>query len=371
MSRAILALVFLVIAPAVSGASLRSAPVKPNKNAPISKAAAKSAGVDAKGQVTQLRAKLSKVSGGFTKLLSGPTGKTHVGFLMSKVNDELVLALKATENEKDTKKALDRLQNANAAVKQLSKDMASEQEKLMREGNEQEESLLLGVLMQRQKEPMAKQLEVMKNPEFAKLPVVVAVLAAKDNKTPLFKQVAAYLDAHAKPKEAEPQIPDKLKTGKDGKPDVTPIVLALEARLHKMEESERKMEEHHEEEVKELDRVANEKKNNTRAVLQIQRIKKKDSRTFAKRSAMAKHDIKALKTAVESVKKGDMAGLAKAQEALAASMKSAQAPIYFIQIMQRAEGQDCPYCVAQCVDKCHNDGKPYTTCLGDCADAGK
>jgi len=157
MSRAILALVFLVIAPAVSGASLRSAPVKPNKNAPISKAAAKSAGVDAKGQVTQLRAKLSKVSGGFTKLLSGPTGKTHVGFLMSKVNDELVLALKATENEKDTKKALDRLQNANAAVKQLSKDMASEQEKLMREGNEQEESLLLGVLMQRQKEPMAKQ----------------------------------------------------------------------------------------------------------------------------------------------------------------------------------------------------------------------
>lgn len=32
---------------------------------------------------------------------------------------------------------------------------------------------------------------------------------------------------------------------------------------------------------------------------------------------------------------------------------------------------DCPYCVAQCVDKCHQDGKPYTTCLTTCADAGK
>merc|ERR1719393_1163742 len=152
---------------------------------------------------------------------------------------------------------------------------------------------------------MSKQLEVVNDPEFAKLPCVVAILAAKDTKTPLFKQIATYLDAHSPaPKQATAELPDKLKKGKDGKPDVTPIVLALEARLHKMEDSERRMEEHHVAEVKELERLAKEKKNNTRAVLQIQRIKKKDSRQFAKQSASAKHDIKALKTAVESVKKG-------------------------------------------------------------------
>ena len=38
------------------------------------------------------------------------------------------------------------------------------------------------------------------------------------------------------PEEAE--IPDKLKVGKDGKPDVTPIVMALQARLSKMEDNE-------------------------------------------------------------------------------------------------------------------------------------
>jgi len=33
--------------------------------------------------------------------------------------------------------------------------------------------------------------------------------------------------------------------------------------------------------------------------------------------------------------------------------------------------RDCPYCAAQCVDKCHQAGNPYVQCLTDCADAGK
>jgi len=323
----------------------------------------------------QLRAKLAKVSGGFDKVLSGPMSQTHVGFMMSKVNAELQHALKDTANHQDVKKALKELQDANAAVKQMAKDMASEQAKLMHEGEEQEQSLLLGVLMQRQKEPMSKQLEVATSPEFAKLPVVIAILAAKDMKTPLFKQVATYLDAHAPPKVVEPQIPDKLTKGKDGKPDVTPIVLALESRLHKMEDGEERMEEHHQTEMTALNKMVVDKKNSTRAVHQIQRIQKRDNRDFQKQSAMAKHDIQSLKAAIESVKKGDMAGLAKAQAALTASMKAAQARsgkfLVLIELMHRTEALDCPFCVAQCVDKCHNAGKPYVTCLTDCADSGK
>merc|ERR1719316_1815064 len=112
---------------------------------------------------------------------------------------------------------------------------------------------------------MSKQLEILQSAEFSKLPCVIATLAAKDSKTPLFKQIATYLDAHSpKPKEAKDEIPDKLKAGKDGKPDVTPIVMALEDRLHKMEESEKRMEDHHRTENAELDRAIAEKKNNTR-----------------------------------------------------------------------------------------------------------
>jgi len=219
-------------------------------------------------------------------------------------------------------------------------------------------------------------LEVVNDPQFAKLPCVVATLAAKDTKTPLFKQIATYLDAHSpKPKAAKDEIPDKLKKGKDGKPDVTPIVLALEARLHKMEESEKRMEDHHREGQVAFDKALVEKKKNKHLVKRMKSMKKRDNRDFLKQAAMAKHDAVTLKSAIESVKNGDMAGLQKAQNALDASMKAAQGRsgkyLYFIQLMQRTEGQDCPFCVAQCVDKCHTAGKSYVTCLTDCADAGK
>lgn len=362
--QAFLVVFSLALAPAAiasfAGFSLRQAPVKPHSD---------------EGEVQQLRAKLTKVSGGFTKLLSGSTGKTHVGRMMTKVEDEVQQVLKETEKPKDIKKALARLLEANGAIKQLSVDMADEQNQLTREGEEQEESLLLGILMQRQTKPMSEQLEVVKDAQFAKLPCVVAILAAKDTKTPLFKQIASYLDAHAPKKPADVQLPEKLKAGKDGKPDVTPIVLALEARVHKMEESQRQMEDHHQDANTELDRAAVEKKNNTRLVHQITHMKKKDDRDFAKQAAMAKHDIAALKSAIESVKKGDMAGLQQAQNALTVSMKAAQARagkyLYLIQLMQRTEGQDCPFCVAQCVSKCHDAGKPYIGCMTDCADAGQ
>jgi hypothetical protein len=337
--------------------------------------AAAPAKVGDEAQVTQLRAKLTKISGGLSKMASGNAGTTLVGEMVTKVNAELKHVLTETASPKDMKKALKQLQDANASVKQLSMDITNEQTRLMHEGEEQEESLLLGVLMQRQKDPMSKQWEVANSPEFAKLPAVIAVRAAKDTKTPLFKQIAAYLDAHAPPKKPEPQIPAKLTKGKDGKPDVTPIVLALEGRMQKMEESERRMVEHHHEEMAQLDRVIKEKKNNTRVVHQIKAMKRRDERQFVKQSALGKHDIQTMKSAIEAVKKGDMAGLAKAQNALDASMKAAQARtgkfLVLVQLMHRAEGLDCPYCAAQCVDKCHNEGKPYVTCLTDCADAGK
>jgi hypothetical protein len=334
------------------------------------------AGTDA-AQVQQLRAKLTKISSGLSKMCSpsGDLANTKVAGIVSKFNTELKDVLKATEKSKDMKKALKQLQDAQAGVQTLTKEITNQQVKIMAEGDAQEESLLLGVLMQRQHEPLSKQMEVLQSEEFAHLKVVKAVLAAKDTKTPLFKQVALYLDAHSPKPTPEPKIPDQLKVGKDGKPDVTPIVLALESRLQKMEENEQRMEDHHHEEVEELDHVASDKNKSKRVLYTIKQMKHKADRQFAKESAMAKHDIQAIKTAVEAVKKGDMSALEKAQGALDASAKAAQARsgkfLVLIQMVHQAEGLDCPYCAAQCVDKCHNDGNPYTTCLTQCADAGK
>jgi len=54
-----------------------------------------------------------------------------------------------------------------------------------------------------------------------------------------------------------------------------------------------------------------------------------------------------------------------------AKAAAAAAKAMFIQLADTYMVRDCPYCAAQCVDKCHTAGKPYVTCLTDCADAGK
>jgi hypothetical protein len=120
--RAFLALLLLAATPAISASLLRSTPVKPQEE---------------EAEVKQLRAKLSKVSGGFSKLLSGSVGKTHVGSMMAKVEAQVQQVLKETAQPKNIKKALKQLQDANGAIKQLSADMAAEQIRLTTEGQAQ------------------------------------------------------------------------------------------------------------------------------------------------------------------------------------------------------------------------------------------
>jgi len=370
MTSSLFIVLVLATATGAASSSLRSAPpVKANV-------------VDEATQVTQMRDKLVKISGGLNKML-GPKGELHQSKVSEEIatfNTELQRVLKETEKPKDVHAALKQLSDAQAGVQSLTKDITQQQVRLMHEGDAQEESLLLGVLMQKQKEPMDKQMEILKSAEFAGLKVVSAVLAAKDSKTPLFQQIATYLDAHSpKPAVAEPkapQIPDKLVAGKDGKPDVTPIVVALEARVHSMEEGGKRMEAHHAAAMKDMERVALEKKSSKAAVRHIKKMEKSEERQFQKQLSSQHHDVASIKSAIEAVKKGDMTALAKAQGALDQSMKAAQARsgkfLVLIQMVHKAEGRDCPYCAAQCVDKCHNtEGKPYTTCLVDCADAGK
>jgi len=54
-----------------------------------------------------------------------------------------------------------------------------------------------------------------------------------------------------------------------------------------------------------------------------------------------------------------------------AKAASAAAKTMFIQLTDSIMNRDCPYCAAQCVDKCHAAGNPYVQCMTNCADAGK
>merc|ERR1719272_1596760 len=82
------------------------------------------------------------------------------------------------------------------------------------------------------------------------------------------------------------------------------------------------------------------------------------------KDSVAKVEQKPAKVAPAATKKPTgKKPLAKAASAAARSM--------FIQLSNSIMNRDCPYCAAQCVDKCHQAGKPYVQCMTDCADAGK
>jgi len=370
-------LVLVAVFGCVSASSLRVAPVaKPTE--------------DDEAKVVKLHASLEKMAAGVTTMLdpNGSLARTAIAPEMKTFLAELQKTLKETEGEKDSKKALKRLQDAQAGVQSLTRDMTLQQTRLMKEGEDQEVNLLMGVLMTRKNDPMPKQLEVFESSEFEKLAVVKAVLAAKDAKTPLFQQVAGWLDQHAekgaKPqvsaKPVEQEIPNKLAIKKDGKPDVSPIVNALSMRLHNLEDGGKRQAQLHAQEDKDLEAaIKKEEKNATKqsakAVHRIKLMQKKDDREFEKRAAMSKHDIASLETAIGAIEKGDMKGLMAAQSALASSLKAMEAKtsgfLYLIQLGHRATNRDCPFCAAQCFDKCHAAGKSYVECLTDCQDAGK
>merc|ERR1719456_463734 len=107
----------------------------------------------------------------------------------------------------------------------------------------------------------------------------------------------------------------------------------------------------------------------------VELLKKRQERQFKKSTAFARHDLEGMKAAVAALKQGDLKALEKDQGALQESLRSMKAKtgnfLHLIQLGHRVMRRDCPFCAAQCVDKCHQEGKSYSTCLTVCADAGK
>jgi len=325
------------------------------------------AGTDA-AQIAALRERLLKMSSGLSKIIdpSGPLAKTELGPEMVEFNARVRAVVNSTAGKSD-KKSLEQLKEVMGSVTSLVKDLNQQQMRLMQEGEEQRESLLLGVLMAQKGEPMQKQLEVLGSPEFVGLAASKAVLAGRDTKTPLFQQVANFLDAHGGGGGRRSAAVEAHSAA------VAHVVASLRARLAHLEQSARHAEEAHANATKRV--KALEKTKDNRSAKIVHAIEKKEDRKFQKMMAIQHQDISAMKAAISAVEHGDMQGLERARAALENSMKSMQSKnsgfLVLIQEGFRASGLDCPYCAAQCVDKCHDEGKKYVTCLEECRDAGK
>merc|ERR1711924_267671 len=102
----------------------------------------------------------------------------------------------------------------------------------------------------------------------------------------------------------------------------------------------------------------------------VKRVKmwlKREEHNYKKSMAQSKHDIENMKAAAAAIRSGDVKALDRARAALTKSLEAMKnknsGMLVFLQQGNTLFESDCPYCVAQCVEKCHNKGEPYVSCL--------
>jgi len=315
-------------------------------------------------EVNAERARMERMEAMLASLLEGP------GLARSQVAPALKLfaaSLHSVLNESKAMKpgdAMQKLTAAGAGVERLVSSLTQRQESLMREDTEQVESLLTGVLMTNRNAPMEKQFEILKSEDFAGLDVSKALLKLHDNKTALYMQVARYLDTH---KNAGGAPVSQHRENR-----VEAMAASLDARVVSLQrDAKRRAVQHKKKREDLLKLVAAGGKN----VRMLKAMAKREERNFKKWEARSEHDIKSMKEAAHAVRSGDTKALMRAREALQQSLDALKhknaGMLVFLQQANAFLQNDCPYCAAQCVEKCHSSGEPYLACLSECADAGK
>eukprot|EP00747_Dinoflagellata_sp_TGD_P183039 gnl/TRDRNA2_/TRDRNA2_37696_c1_seq1.p1 gnl/TRDRNA2_/TRDRNA2_37696_c1~~gnl/TRDRNA2_/TRDRNA2_37696_c1_seq1.p1 ORF type:complete len:375 (+),score=89.08 gnl/TRDRNA2_/TRDRNA2_37696_c1_seq1:53-1177(+) len=357
------------------GAKLRNANVEQTARAPM-------AAKGHKATIEAAQTNLEKASDGLAVMASplGSSAKSKMAKSLQACLGQLKTALKESNNSSDAK-TLDRLLDEQKDAHSFIENTNVQHSHLMKGREEQEQDLLSGILLTCQNKSMVEQIG---SNGLEHLAVVLSVLTQKHMETPLFQHAAAFLDGHvttpinrteasiaAQPTESDAMsgILDNLKVGKHGKPDMSPIISALEFRLHHMEVSERQHAAFHLEKMKKLDTAMKKEGPGPKRILR----KMTESRNYLKAEGIVKSNINSLKSAITAIETGDMGALAESEAALQGSMKTMQARTGdFLHLIQLTGiGGECPYCVAQCVDKCHTAGAPYVQCLTDCTDVGK
>lgn len=344
--------------------------------------------------VAKLTNKLEHVIGGLDAVYKaqseGTQGVSRFGKLlkpylieMHKVMTEVQTDKKLSEGQK-----LQKLHNVETSVNGLKTDMDKLTTTLKSEGEEEKESILLGVLMSRKSKSEKEQMEVLESADFKNLGVVKYVLAHRDAKKSWAEQVAARLDATttvnhtavksmaAETEGIAKQLTTFLKTMEKH--------LADQERLHKkivaeqatsLKTYEAKMKAFQGKDKNMANKTLTKEKQKTSQIIKIlKRRQKKENREYLKEHGMMSKNVGALKGAIEAVKKGDMAQLAKMQGVLRQSMQAMQGNQDFLHFLQLQAWTDhskaCPYCKAQCLEKCHNGGHSFMQCMTECENVG-
>jgi hypothetical protein len=313
----------------------------------------------------------------FGKLLKPYLSEMHSVMTEVKANKTL------TEEQK-----LAKLHNVEASVNGLKTDMAKLTTTLKSEGEEEKESILLGVLMSRKSKSEKEQMEVLESADFKNLDVVKYVLAHRVAKETLAEQVAARLDAttsvnHTAVKSIAAETEGIAK-------QLTSSLKTMEKHLADQEKFHKKVVEEQAKELKVYEAklkalegkdknmvnktLTEEKQKTSRLVKLLKRRQKKENREYLKEHGMMSKNNEAMKTAIEAVKKGDMAQLSKMQAVLRQSMNAMQGNQDFLHFLQLQAWTDhskaCPYCKAQCLEKCHNGGHSFMQCMTECENVG-
>jgi len=320
-------------------------------------------------EVAKLHHKMETIAAGLEGMMKpgqhGSLAKAAVAPAMQAFVTELRATLKATAAPHDLPAAMKSLKNAQAGMVVLTKALTSQQETLMKTDASEEANLLLGVLMMRRNQSMAKQLEALSTPDFRGLPVSKELLAKHDDKMPLFEQASLFLDKHGVSVNASSAGEQARRLAKS--------LAFFEDKLAKMTHEEEVMQQSHKRRVAEIEKVIN--KSDKQIAHRLQAEKKHVNREFKKRFAIHHQQFAIMRDIVSALRRGDTAALQKAQNALQADLRAMKAQtgnfLYLVQLGHQLEKRDCPFCVAQCIGKCHDGGSPYAVCMAACATAGQ
>jgi hypothetical protein len=290
------------------------------------------------------RQKLEKVQKGFAAVLKA---SPVLEDLVSPMLKEVKAALEAKDDKK--------IDTVLAEFPKWQKEMGERQMQITQAGDSERTTLLVAVLQNKQDLPVSEQLDVVHAADFTGLPVVRFIEDHSDDKTPLVSLALKFIDGD---KAAPVAAPEKAATP----PNLDDIVKMLEGHQHSAEQR--------------LDQIAKREKllektfkNLKKDDKQVKFLRRREERKLAKDKAVQEKTKTALADAIKDIKNKDAKGLLEAKQALQESMEALQEQngefLHFLQTT--APGFSCPYCGAQCIEKCvSTEHKTMSGCLAEC-----
>jgi len=409
----------LLLAARVESAYLRDAQALA-PDAPVSK--------DTHESVDAMKSKLARIVSGLGSVQQTQKNTEFAKMIspyvesMAKVLQEVHTSSSLSEKEKREK-----LEHAQDSMNNLANDMASFGQHLIDDQRNQQTSILLGVLLSRKDESMDRQMEVLTDKQFKHLDCVKYVLSHKTN-APLVDQVAGYLDSHKQPDTKVPAVahpaPAQAPTPAPAaltdmkQKQVKPAQATEESRGAGKENPKQNLKTDHltamknamgaihsfQQQIPEAkeDMKLNELTNVLTKAIDVWNEKKdvvgasdpEEAKLAAHvvdalnraRVELLEAEVRHLKGARELLKSGNVEGMQKALDQShnlrnvlqtvfdelqhSGLVHGKQAFLQFNSFGHSLAG-DCPYCKAQCIEKCHNEGHSFASCLGTCAEEGK